>query len=130
MAKRAERAYRYELGLHDSSFIQFGYWDSLKKGLLAGERLTHDLKRMEVAYLEQNRREYETDQARLALAPADPIDSDRAARRPDAAKSTCPKRSSTWTIPGHYFRRIKSVASRIPCVIGPYTSVNLHADAC
>ncbi len=46
-------------GSDDSSFIQFGYWDSLKKGLLAGERLHHDLKRMEVAYLEQNRREYE-----------------------------------------------------------------------
>ena len=59
VAKRAECAYRYELGLNDSSFIQFGYWDSLKKGLLAGERLTYDLKRMEVAYLDQNKREYE-----------------------------------------------------------------------
>ena len=45
--------------LADSSFIQFGYWDSLKKGLLAGERLHHDLQRMDVAYLDQNRREYE-----------------------------------------------------------------------
>src|SRR5262249_12328612 len=26
--------------------------------------------------------------------------------------------------PGHYFRRIKSVAVSIPCVVGPYTSVN------
>ena len=39
MAKRAERATGHELGSSDSSFIQFGYWDSLKKGLLAGERL-------------------------------------------------------------------------------------------
>ncbi len=39
VAKRAERAYRHELGLKDSNFIQFGHWDSLKKGLLAGERL-------------------------------------------------------------------------------------------
>ena len=36
-AKRAERAYRYELGLDDSSFITFGYWDSLRRGLLAGD---------------------------------------------------------------------------------------------
>ncbi|MGH9960056.1 MAG: hypothetical protein ACREBC_23525 [Pyrinomonadaceae bacterium] len=26
--------------------------------------------------------------------------------------------------PGHYFRRIKSLAVSIPCVVGPYTSVN------
>ena len=26
--------------------------------------------------------------------------------------------------PGHYFRRIKSVAVSIPCVTGPYTSIN------
>ena len=59
VAKRAERAYRFELGLQESNFIQPGYWDKLKKGLLAGEHLFQDLKRMEVAYLEQNKREYE-----------------------------------------------------------------------
>jgi len=61
VTKRAEKAYRMELGLKDSdtSFIQFGYWDSLKKGLMAGERMYHDLKRMEVSYLERNRRELE-----------------------------------------------------------------------
>src|SRR5262249_39061868 len=59
LAKRAERAFRFELGLQDSNYIQFGYWDSLRKGLLAGERLTHDVKRMEAAYLEQHKREYE-----------------------------------------------------------------------
>src|SRR6185503_11306367 len=26
--------------------------------------------------------------------------------------------------PGHYFRRIKSVAVSIPCIVGPYNSVN------
>ena len=58
-AKRVERAYRFELGLSDSNFIQFGYWDNLKKGLLAGDKLYLDLKRMEMAYLDQNKREYE-----------------------------------------------------------------------
>jgi hypothetical protein len=33
LAKKAERTYRFELGLSDSNFIQFGYWDSLRKGL-------------------------------------------------------------------------------------------------
>src|SRR5207253_1455713 len=59
VAKRAERCFRYELGLSDSSYIQFGYWDSLRKGLLCGEKLAYDLKRLEAAYYEQNRREYE-----------------------------------------------------------------------
>ena len=36
LACRAERCYRFELGVASSSFIQFGYWDSLRKGLLAG----------------------------------------------------------------------------------------------
>src|SRR5262249_51211894 len=59
LAKRAERAFRFERGITDSNYIQFGYWDSLKKGLQAGERLYLDLKRLEMAYLDQNKREYE-----------------------------------------------------------------------
>src|SRR5262249_38869882 len=59
LAKKAERAFRHELGLQDSSFVQFGYWDNLKSGLLAGERLQTDLRRMEAAYLDRNRRELE-----------------------------------------------------------------------
>ena len=39
IAKRAERCLRFELGLQDSSYINFGYWDSLKKGLQSGESL-------------------------------------------------------------------------------------------
>ena len=31
VAKRAERAYRHELGLTDSNFVQYGYWDSLRR---------------------------------------------------------------------------------------------------
>src|SRR5215216_380793 len=44
--KQAEKAYRYELGLTASNFIQFGYWDSLRKGLLSGEQLWLDLTRL------------------------------------------------------------------------------------
>jgi len=72
IAKRAERCFRYELGLSDSNYIQFGYWDSLKKGLLAGERLHYDLKRLETAYYEQNRREYELTK-HISLEQLDPI---------------------------------------------------------
>lgn len=57
MWKRAEQCFEHELGA-DASFIQFGYWDGLRKRLLAGDRLQADLRRMEVAYL-QNARELE-----------------------------------------------------------------------
>ncbi len=51
LAKRAERCFRHELGLSDSNYVRYGYWDSLRKGLLAGERLGHDLRRLDAAYL-------------------------------------------------------------------------------
>jgi fibronectin type 3 domain-containing protein len=59
MCKQVERCYQFELGIQNSSFIQFGYWDSLHKGLLAGETLNHDLRRMQSSYLQQNARRYE-----------------------------------------------------------------------
>jgi hypothetical protein len=46
--KRAEKEYCNELGLPSESFVQFGYWDNLKKGLLAGDKLFHDLRQMEL----------------------------------------------------------------------------------
>ena len=59
LCKQVERGYQFELGIMDSSFIQFGYWDSLYKGLMAGETLNHDLRRLQASYLQQNARRYE-----------------------------------------------------------------------
>ena len=58
IAKKAERALQQELGDSMLSYLQFGY-TSGKEGLLAGEKLHLDLKRMEMAYYELNQREYE-----------------------------------------------------------------------
>ncbi len=122
VAKRAERAYRHELGLGDSNFIQFGYWDSLKKGLLAGERLYQDLKRMEVSYLDQNRREYEIIK-HVSLAQLDPVALVQFKQTGECFINV-PEALFDLDYPGHYMRRIKSVGITIPCVTGPYTSVN------
>lgn len=71
MAKRAERTYQYELALPSASFIQFGYWDTLHKGLLAGESLMTDLHRMHASYLDLNVRRYEVSRiVSLASLPA------------------------------------------------------------
>ncbi len=121
VAKRAERAYRFELGLQDSNFIQFGYWDSLRKGLLAGDRLYHDLKRMEVAYLDQNRREHEmTKHISLTLLHPEAL---VALRENGSCFVELPEAIFDLDCPGHYMRRLKSVSLSIPCVTGPYTSV-------
>jgi hypothetical protein len=122
VAKRAERAYRFELGLADSNFIQFGYWDSLKKGLLAGEKLHYDLKRMEMAYLDQHKREYEITK-HVSLLALDPVALVKLKETGECFVNL-PEALFDLDYPGHYMRRIKSVGLTIPCVIGPYTSVN------
>jgi len=121
VAKRAERCFMHELGV-ETTFISFGYWDSLKKGLLAGEALTSDLKRMEVAYLNQNARDLEITK-HISLRELDPV-----ALVQLQATGRCefnvPEVLFDLDFPGHYFRRIKSVSVSLPCIVGPYTSVS------
>lgn len=121
VAKRAERCFRYELGLTDSSYIRFGYWDSLKQGLLCGEQLGYDLKRLEAAYYAQNRREYELTK-HISLAQIDPVALLKL-RQNGECFVDIPETAFDMDYPGHYFRRIKSVGLSLPCTVGPYTTV-------
>ena len=122
LAKRAERCFRFELGLQDSSYIQFGYWDSLKKGLLSGEKLQYDLRRLETAYLEKNRREYELTK-HVSLLLLDPVALIKL-RETGRCFTNLPEEIFDLDFPGHYFRRIKSVSITLPCVVGPYTTIS------
>ncbi|GAB4372419.1 MAG: hypothetical protein Kow00121_14770 [Elainellaceae cyanobacterium] len=122
IAKRTERCFRFEVGVQDSSYIQFGYWDSLKKGLLAGEKLQYDLRRLENAYLEQHRREFELTK-HISLALLDPLALIQL-RETGRCFINLPEEIFDLDYPGHYFRRIKSVSITLPCVVGPYTTVS------
>jgi Tc toxin complex TcA C-terminal TcB-binding domain len=122
LAKRAERCFRFELGLQDSSYIQFGYWDSLKKGLLSGEKLQYDLHRLENAYMEQNRREFELTKS-ISLLLLDPLALVKL-RETGRCFISLPEEIFDLDYPGHYFRRIKSVSLTLPCVVGPYTTIS------
>ena len=122
LAKRAERCYRFELGLQDSSYINFGYWDNLKKGLLSGEKLQYDLRRLETAYLEQNRREFELIQ-HVSLTMLDPLALVKL-RETGRCFINLPEEIFDLDYPGHYYRRIKSVSLTLPCVVGPYTTIS------
>lgn len=122
LARRAERCFRFELGLQDSGFIGSGYWDSLRKGLLAGEKLQYDLRRLEAAHLEQDRRELEVTK-HVSLALVDPLALVKL-RETGRCFFRVPEEVFDLDYPGHYFRRIKSVSLTLPCVVGPYTTVS------
>jgi len=122
LAQRAEKAFRFERGVTDSTFVRFGYWDNLNKGLLAGERLYYDLKRLEMAYLDQNQREYEIVK-NISLAQLDGLALIQL-RETGSCEIDVPESLFDVDYPGHYMRRLKSVALSIPCVVGPNTSLN------
>ncbi|MEQ1794741.1 MAG: neuraminidase-like domain-containing protein [Nitrospira sp.] len=125
MARRAERAASRELGVKPLNIVRNDHWDSLRDGLLAGERLHQDLKRLEIAYLDQNRREYELTK-HISLRRLDP--EALVQLRVKAAGCTCEFNIPEWLFdldtPGLYLRRIKSASVSIPSVAGPFTSVN------
>ena len=121
LAKRAEKGFQNELAVN-SQFVHYGHWNSLKKGLLAGETLSLDLKRMETAYLEKNRRELEiTKHVSLALLyPLSLLE----LKETGECLVDIPELLFDMDYPGHFMRRMKSVSLSIPCVVGPHTSIN------
>ncbi|RMF93400.1 MAG: insecticidal toxin protein [Candidatus Schekmanbacteria bacterium] len=121
IAKKAERALQHELGDDSLTFIKYDYLAG-KEGLLAGEKLYLDLKRMEMAYHENNRREYELIK-HVSLREIDPI-ALIMLRNTGKCIVRLPEELFDMDAPGHYFRRIKTVAVTIPSVTGPHVSIN------
>ena len=124
-ARKAERTMKQELmrpEVDAQDFVKFNYWDGGRKGLLSGEALYLDVKRMEMAYHDNNKRELELTK-HVSLRQLNPF-----ALLTLKATGTCQVTIPEWLYdldcPGHYMRRIKSVALSIPSVVGPYTSVN------
>jgi Tc toxin complex TcA C-terminal TcB-binding domain len=111
MCKQVERCYQFELGIQDTSFIQFGYWDSLHKGLLAGETLNHDLRRMQASYLQQNARRYELSRY-VSLGVLNPAYLQQLL---ETGKCDFTLRESLFDndYPGHYNRRLTRVSMTV-----------------
>ena len=122
IAKQAEKTFRFELGIEESNYIQFGYWENRRKGLLAGERLYLDLKHLEAAYYEKNKRDYEITKhfSLMLINPQALIE----LRQSGTCEFEVPELLFDLDFPGQYFRRIKSVSITLPCIVGPYTSVS------
>jgi hypothetical protein len=121
VAKKAERALQHELGDPNLTYLQFGYMAG-KEGLLAGEKLYFDLKRMDMAFMDLNQREYELTK-HVSVLQLNP-DALLSLRRTGQCTVSVPEELFDMDGPGHYFRRIKSVAVSVPCVVGPHTGVN------
>lgn len=121
VAKKAEKALQHELGDSDKQFIQSGYLAG-KEGLFAGEKLYFDIKRMEMSYAELNTREYEITK-HVSLKEWFPLQLIQL-RRDGICSINLPEALFDLDCPGHSFRRIKSVTLSIPCITGPYASVN------
>ena len=122
LAQQAQSAYQYELGRPTDQFIQFAYWDNQYKGLTAGDSLLFDLRRMEAQYLANNLRELELTK-HVSLALTQPL---RLVQLLETGSCAIVLDETAFDSdqPGHYFRRLRSVALTIPCVSGPFTSVN------
>lgn len=123
MARRAEACFRHERSEADTrTFIGSAQWDDLRQGLLAGTRLHRELRNMEEAYLDENKRDLEiTKHVSLNQLDAHALMTLRAT---GACEFTLPEWLFDLDFPTHYRRRIKSVAVTIPAVVGPYASVN------
>jgi hypothetical protein len=122
LAKKAEKVFRFERGLTSSNFIQFGYWDASREGLFAGERLYVGIKQLEGAYHEKRGYDFEVTKL-VSLRQINPL-ALLELREKGSCEFELPEVLFDMDYPGHYMRRIKSVSLSIPCIAGPYTSIN------
>lgn len=125
LGRKAEQTMKFELmrpEIDANTYVQSNYWNTGYQGLTSGEALTLDLRRMEGDYHTYNTREIELTR-HISLRQLDPL-----ALLELKITGACSLSIPEWLFdrdcPGHYMRRIKTVAVSIPSVVGPYTSVN------
>lgn len=122
IARKAERALQHELGNSELSFLQFNYMAG-REGLYAGEKLAYDIKRMEMAYYDMNVRELELVK-HISVSQLNPYALLQLRMTGSCTISIPEEAFDIGGCEGHYFRRIRSVAVTIPCIAGPYASIN------
>lgn len=120
LARSAQRAYQYELNT-SQTFINFGYWDGIRAGLLAGEGLLLELNRMEKAYIDGHNRslEIERNVSLMQLDPKALLDLQNSGE----CTFELSERLFDYDFPGHYCRKLKSITVSVPAVVGPYQNI-------
>ncbi|MEQ7011290.1 hypothetical protein ABN028_34490 [Actinopolymorpha sp. B17G11] len=125
VARKAEQTLKHEAmrpELDSQRFVSFNHWDAGRRGLLSGERLSLELRRLELAYLEQNRREYEITK-HVSLTRLHPLALLRL-KATGACEFEVPEWFFDLDSPGQYLRRIRSVAVTMPAVVGPFSGIH------
>ena len=122
LALSAQECFDFELGETGTQIIKSSHWNSLYKGLMAGDTLMVNIRELEKAYLERNTRSLELTKS-ISLAELAPN-----ALMQLIGSGSCsvsiPDKVFNMDYPSHYMRRIKNVSISIPCIAGPHTSVN------
>jgi hypothetical protein len=127
MATAAQAAYQNETNLADQ-FLSFDYWDSLHRGLLAGESLTFALNQMEEAYTAKDARTLEIEKT-ISLLHLDPVKFVEFKTGANGAKVgelsfELSEKLFDFDFPGHYCRKIKAITVSVPAVVGPFQNIN------
>jgi hypothetical protein len=123
LASTAYQCFVFETGKQDVPRPPMGAWDRLKSGLLVGESLSRYLGDLEIAYLSDPlyKRIITTHVSLRQIAPLAFVDLILTGSTGDfTIPAWCFKR----LYPGIQKRRIRSLSVSIPCVTGPYVSVN------
>ena len=124
MAKSAEKCLQYDIP-STQTYITSTHWDSLRKGLLAGESLLLQIDQMEKSHLAQDSRFIEIEKT-ISMKNTFP-----AALLLLIAKGACEFKLKEEIFdqdyPGHYFRVIKTIELTVvtQLELEPYQSVNV-----
>jgi hypothetical protein len=122
LALNAQECFDFELGESGTQIIKSTHWNSLYKGLMAGDTLLVNIRELEKAYLERNVRSLELTKS-VSLAELAPGELMRLISM-GSCSVRIPNKVFNMDYPNHYLRRIKNVSISIPCIAGPYTSIN------
>ncbi len=125
----AQAAYQFELDSTDN-FIQFNYWDSLHKGLLAGESLLLSIDQLEQAFLNNHRRSLEIEKViSLSTVFAEAFQSFRQSGSQTAGQMSFFLEEALFDkdFPGHYARKLKTVSVSISFKNDPEPLSEIHA---
>ncbi|WP_147323399.1 Tc toxin subunit A-related protein [Chitinophaga silvatica] len=126
-ALQAQAAFQFEEDTN-TQFITFDYWDSLYKGLLAGESLMLSLQQMETSYNNINTRTFEIEKT-ISVQQNFPEEFLRFKWGNNGGTQgvldfVLSEKLFDFDFPGQYCRKIKSISISIPAVIGPYQNLN------
>ena len=128
MARQAQKAANRELRTNDLSYISANHWDSGRAGLLAGERLSVELRELDNAYWKARDEQTIFELSRtVSLRRLDPDKLFKLKSGINSVSISLPEWlfKSVHNQSGLTDMLIQSVAISLPCTTGPNTKVDL-----